>query len=76
MRAKMANNNTPPPMPPAPMDLTKLMREQQQQHQQRAKPSIKSMTFDPLVKLYYLDEMETMEDRWDVFFARFQLMGQ
>lgn len=31
--------------------------------------------FDPLGKLYYLDEIEKVEERWDVFFARFSLMG-
>lgn len=33
-------------------------------------------SFDPLGKLYYLDEIEKIEDRWDVFFTRFKLMGQ
>jgi Domain of unknown function (DUF1825) len=32
-------------------------------------------TFDPLGKLAFLDEIEKIQDRWDVFFARFQLMG-
>jgi hypothetical protein len=31
--------------------------------------------FDPSGKLRYLDEIEKIEDRWDVFFARFGLMG-
>jgi hypothetical protein len=31
--------------------------------------------FDPLGKLAYLDQMEAIEDRWDIFFARFSLMG-
>jgi hypothetical protein len=31
--------------------------------------------FDPAGKLMYLDEVEKIQDRWDVFFARFQLMG-
>jgi len=31
--------------------------------------------FDPLGKMYYLDEIEKIQDRWDVFFARFKLMG-
>lgn len=31
--------------------------------------------FDPLGKLAYLDQIETVEDRWNVFFLRFQLMG-
>lgn len=33
-------------------------------------------TFDPFGKLYYLNEIEKIEDRWDVFFTRFKLMGQ
>jgi len=32
-------------------------------------------SFDPVGKLYYLDEIEKIEERWDVFFARFKLMG-
>lgn len=32
-------------------------------------------SFDPLGKIRFLDEMEKIEDRWDVFFARFSLMG-
>ena len=32
-------------------------------------------TFDPLGKLRFLDEIEKVEERWDVFFARFSLMG-
>jgi len=31
--------------------------------------------FDPLGEIHYLDKIEKIEDRWDVFFARFQLMG-
>jgi hypothetical protein len=31
--------------------------------------------FDPLGKLAYLDQIEAVEDRWNVFFLRFQLMG-
>jgi len=31
--------------------------------------------FDPLGKIRYLDEIEKIEERWDVFFARFSLMG-
>jgi hypothetical protein len=110
-------NNTPPPMPPAHMDLEQLMNN----NQQREKPSITAMaaaetitvspfsknspafeapnvkqehdtlcrdhrnliefgakydSFDPLGKFYYLDEIEKIEDRWDVFFTRFKLMGQ
>mmetsp|Transcript_10461 Transcript_10461/g.12575 ORF Transcript_10461/g.12575 Transcript_10461/m.12575 type:complete len:255 (+) Transcript_10461:3-767(+) len=33
-------------------------------------------TFDPLGKLSYIDEIEKIEERWDVFFARFSLLGQ
>ena len=31
--------------------------------------------FDPLGKLAYLDEVEAVEARWDVFFSRFELLG-
>jgi len=33
-------------------------------------------TFDRMGKLAYLDELEKIEERWDVFFARFSLLGQ
>lgn len=33
-------------------------------------------TFDPLGKLAYLDALEAVEERWDVFFSRFALLGQ
>lgn len=33
-------------------------------------------TFDPAGKLAYLDEVEKVEERWEVFFARFSLLGQ
>jgi hypothetical protein len=33
-------------------------------------------TFDPLGKLRYLDEVEKIEERWDIFFARFKLLGE
>jgi hypothetical protein len=32
-------------------------------------------SFDRLGKLAYLDEIENIQERWDVFFARFSLMG-
>lgn len=32
--------------------------------------------FDPSGKIAFIDEMEKIEDRWDVFFARFQLLGK
>lgn len=33
-------------------------------------------TFDPMGKIAYLDEIEKIEERWEVFFARFKLLGQ
>eukprot|EP00551_Chaetoceros_affinis_P003416 CAMPEP_0203646578 /NCGR_PEP_ID=MMETSP0088-20131115/13210_1 /ASSEMBLY_ACC=CAM_ASM_001087 /TAXON_ID=426623 /ORGANISM="Chaetoceros affinis, Strain CCMP159" /LENGTH=320 /DNA_ID=CAMNT_0050503829 /DNA_START=36 /DNA_END=998 /DNA_ORIENTATION=- len=33
-------------------------------------------TFDPMGKLAYLDQVDSIEERWDVFFARFSLLGQ
>jgi len=32
-------------------------------------------SFDPLGKIAFLDEVERIEERWDVFFARGKLMG-
>lgn len=32
-------------------------------------------TFDPLGKLAYLDSLEAIEERWDIFFSRFALLG-
>merc|ERR1711924_18027 len=32
-------------------------------------------TFDPLGKLAFLDALEAVEERWDIFFARFSLLG-
>ena len=31
--------------------------------------------FDPNGKVAFIDEMERIEDRWDIFFTRFSLMG-
>ena len=33
-------------------------------------------TFDAMGKIAYLDQIEKIEERWDVFFARFSLLGQ
>ena len=32
-------------------------------------------TFDPLGKIRFLDEIDKIQERWDVFYARFSLMG-
>ena len=32
--------------------------------------------FDPSGKIAYIDEIEKIDDRWQVFFARFKLMGK
>ena len=32
-------------------------------------------TFDPTGKIAFIDEIEKIENRWDVFFTRFSLMG-
>ena len=112
-------DNTPPPMPPPDLDLSKMI-EQAEQGDNKSSPSISAMaaaeqissppfkdakalesptvkaeyeklcqdhsgliefgskydTFDPLGKLRYLDEIEKIEERWDVFFTRFSLMGE
>ena len=31
--------------------------------------------FDPLGKIAFLDQVEKIEERWDIFFARFSLLG-
>ena len=31
--------------------------------------------FDPVGKLAFIDQMELLEERWDIFFARFSLLG-
>lgn len=120
--------NTPPPLPPPDVDLTKMMEQAQRQQQQGgtttdnppAPPSLTAMIaaekitstpftgkeaafdsptvkeeyeqlcrdhmyliefggkydeFDPTGKLLYLDEIEKIQERWDVFFSRFQLLG-
>jgi len=33
-------------------------------------------TFDRMGKLAYIDEMDKIQERWEVFFARFSLLGQ
>jgi len=110
-------DNTPPPMPPRDLDLSKMMDQAQQE--EKASPSISAMaaaeqitskpfdpealendvvkeeyealcrdhssliefggkydSFDPLGKIRFLDEIEKIEERWDVSFARFSLMGE
>lgn len=32
-------------------------------------------SFDPAGKLAFIDQMENLEERWDIFFARFSLLG-
>jgi hypothetical protein len=36
----------------------------------------KYSSFDPAGKLYFINEIEKIEGRWDVFFARFSLLGK
>ena len=117
---KAMADNTPPPMPPPDLDLSKMMEQAQQGDESKSSPSISAMaaaeqitsqpfkdleilespevkkeyeklcndhsgliefgskydTFDPLGKLRFLEEIEKIEERWDVFFARFSLMGE
>jgi len=108
----------PPPMPPAGVDLEKIM---EQAKGGKAAPSMVGMTnaeqitgspfkgtekafesdtvkeeyealcrdhsalidmganfdsFDPVGKVAFLDQVEAVEERWDVFFARFSLLGE
>ena len=44
-------------------------------HNQIIEMGGKYSSFDPLGKIAYLDMVEGIEERWDVFFARFSLMG-
>ena len=46
-----------------------------QSHSQIIKLGEQYGTFDPLGKIAYLDALEAIEDRWDVFVGRFELMG-
>jgi len=32
-------------------------------------------TFDPLGRIAFVNQLEQIEERWDVFLARFSLMG-
>ena len=56
-----------------------LVREEYEQlcrdHNQIIGMGAKYSSFDPLGKIAYLDMIEQIEERWDVFFARFSLMG-
>mmetsp|Transcript_29289 Transcript_29289/g.86757 ORF Transcript_29289/g.86757 Transcript_29289/m.86757 type:complete len:329 (-) Transcript_29289:152-1138(-) len=119
MRA-MAENR-PPPMPPANVDIMKMMQDAQgNSNSGSTPPSIAAMTtaekitsapfseestfesdtvreeyeklcrdhnaliqmgasyatFDPMGKIAFLDEIKKVEERWDIFFARFSLLGQ
>mmetsp|Transcript_35253 Transcript_35253/g.77209 ORF Transcript_35253/g.77209 Transcript_35253/m.77209 type:complete len:343 (+) Transcript_35253:102-1130(+) len=44
-------------------------------HQNLIEFGSKYDTFDALGKIAYLDEVERIEDRWDIFFTRASLMG-
>ena len=33
-------------------------------------------SFDAMGKIAFLDQMDVIEERWDIFFARFSLLGQ
>ena len=44
-------------------------------HSNLIKYGAKYDEFDPLGKIAYLNEIDRIEERWDVFFARFKLMG-
>lgn len=44
-------------------------------HMQLIEFGAKYADFDPAGKLIYLDQIEAIEERWDVFFTRFKLMG-
>lgn len=108
--------NAPPPMPPADLDLQRLMKNAESG---KPPPSMARMsaaekitsnpfdesalktetirqeyaqlsldhhefiqlgalysTFDPSGKIAFLEQIEKIEDRWDVFFTRFSLMGE
>lgn len=45
-------------------------------HQQLIDFGSRYASFDPVGKTMYLDQVAAIEDRWNVFFARFSLMGQ
>ncbi|CAB9528764.1 Domain of unknown function (DUF1825) [Seminavis robusta] len=72
-----AEQITSPPFDDAKLDgvvkeeYEKLCRD----HQSLIEFGAKYDTFDPLGKLAFLDQVEAIEERWDVFFTRFSLMG-
>lgn len=45
-------------------------------HKQLIKMGENYGSFDPSGKVMYLDQVEAVESRWEVFMARFRLMGQ
>jgi hypothetical protein len=47
-----------------------------QDHSKLIKFGAQYANFDALGKIAFLDEIDKIHDRWDVFFARFSLMGQ
>jgi hypothetical protein len=113
--------NAPPPLPPASVDLARLLESDREDGgPSKAPPEVSSMAaakqitatpfdgkeaafespvvkdeyarlcrdhvslielggkfgeFDPLGKIRFLDEIKAVQERWDVFFARFSLMG-
>merc|ERR1711862_357214 len=44
-------------------------------HNSNIEMGSKYSDFDPLGKIAYIDMIDKIEERWDVFFARFSLMG-
>ena len=44
-------------------------------HDALIKMGAKYAEFDPVGKLAFLSQMDSLEERWDIFFARFSLMG-
>merc|ERR1712137_777087 len=45
-------------------------------HQQLVKLGEQYGSFDPLGKLAFLDQVERIEERWDVFYGRSALLGE
>jgi len=53
-------------------DFEKLCRD----HNELIESGAKYSEFDPREKLTFLDQIEMIEDRWDIFYTRFSLMGE
>lgn len=79
-----ATNGSPAMIEAEPFDssafTSEVVREEydvlRQNHRQLIKMGEAYGDFDPLGKLAFLDQVEQIEERWDIFFGRLGLLGQ